>query len=61
LLADPAVQPVVGIMAMGTGMPAIELDNSARKNFEGLSLKVSHSYRELALSRVGAIKMTITS
>jgi hypothetical protein len=60
LLADPAVQPVVGIMAMGTGMPAIELDNRPRKNFEGLSLKVSHSYKELALSRVGAVKMSIT-
>jgi phage major head subunit gpT-like protein len=61
LLADPAIQPVIGIMAMANAQPAIELDNSARKNFEGMSIKVSHSYKELALSRVGAIKMTITS
>jgi hypothetical protein len=60
LLADPTQAPVVGLFAFGEGVPDVQL-NPKRSSRFGIQLSVVHSFGVTALSRIGVVKMSITS
>jgi hypothetical protein len=59
LLADPMQAPVVGLFAFGEGVPDVQL-NPKRSSRFGIQLSVVHSFDSAALSRIGAVKLSIT-
>lgn len=60
LMADPMQAPVVGLFVFGAGIPDVQL-NPKRSSRWGIQLSVVHSVDAAALSRVGAVKLSITS
>jgi hypothetical protein len=60
LLADPMQAPVVGLFAFSDGVPDVQL-NPKRSSRFGIQLSVVHSFDAAALTRIGAVKMSLTS
>jgi hypothetical protein len=60
LMADPNQAPVIGLFAFGEGVPDVQL-NPKRSSRFGIQLSVVHSFGVTALSRIGVVKMSITS
>jgi hypothetical protein len=62
LFANPAECPSIGLAGFGEVRPSVELNNRIPLNSNaGLELKIRHEYAAVPLSRVGVVKMSLTS
>jgi hypothetical protein len=62
LFANPAECPSLGLAGFGDIRPAIELNNRIKLSSNaGAELKVRHEYSAVPLSRVGVVKMSVST
>jgi hypothetical protein len=60
LLADPNEAPSLALFVFGDGRPRIEINPKRSPRF-GAQLSVEHSFDVKAVSRIGVVRMSITS